>query len=160
MVHPLCHWIRVLFCTRSKIPLRELSGSWGIGFWIPLRVLSGFQVPLVLVVPTHHLLFPVRRSFELSISFFLLWHIWVSLLYGTISGGVFWHSLPGFSFPLPRIYGDGFVRYCLWPNKISCLLLEIFFDLPFCSICCLPLYCSLPTVWVVVGFPYLLGLSS
>ena len=36
MVNPLGHWLRVTFCTRS---------------WIPLRGLSGFQVPPGLVVP-------------------------------------------------------------------------------------------------------------
>ena len=51
MVNPLGHWLRVLFCTRSWIPLRGLSGFRGIGFRIPLRGLSGFQVPPGLVVP-------------------------------------------------------------------------------------------------------------
>ena len=49
MVNPLGHWIRVPFCTRSHIPLRGLSGSWGIRLQIPFRVLSGFQVPPGLV---------------------------------------------------------------------------------------------------------------
>ena len=51
MVNPLGHWLWVPFCTRSRIPLRWLSGFQGIGFRIPLRGLSGFQVPLGLVVP-------------------------------------------------------------------------------------------------------------
>ena len=51
MVNPIGHWIRVPFCTRSRIPLRGLSGFRGIGFWITLRGLSGFRVPLGLVVP-------------------------------------------------------------------------------------------------------------
>ena len=69
MVNPLDHWLRVLFCTRSWIPLRGFPGSWGIGFRIPLRGLSGFWVPPRLVVPTHPLRVPVRWSFEFSLSF-------------------------------------------------------------------------------------------
>ena len=45
MVNPLGHWIRVLFYTRSRIPLRGLSGLRGIGFWNPLSGLSGLQTP-------------------------------------------------------------------------------------------------------------------
>ena len=52
MVKPLGHWLRILFFARSQITLRGLSGFWGIGFRITLRVLSGFQVPLVLIVPS------------------------------------------------------------------------------------------------------------
>ena len=54
MVNPLGHWIRVPFCTRSWIPLRRLSWSWGFGFWITVRGLSGFRVPTGLVVPAQH----------------------------------------------------------------------------------------------------------
>ena len=75
MVNPLVHWLRVLFCTRSRIPLRGLSGYWGIGFWIPLSGLSGFLVPPRLVVPAHPIPVPVRLSFEFSISFFLCFDI-------------------------------------------------------------------------------------
>ena len=53
MVNPIGHWIWVPFCTRSCIPLRMLSRSWGIRFRIPLRGLSGFRVPLGLVVPAN-----------------------------------------------------------------------------------------------------------
>ena len=73
---------------------------------------------------------------------------------------VLWHSTPGISFPLPRICGNGFVGFCLWPNNISCLLLEIFFIFPFHWIFCLPLYCPLSPVLVVVGGPSLPGPSS
>ena len=62
MVNPLGHWIRFLFCTSSRIPLRGLSGSWGIVFQIPLMGLSGFRVPLGLVVLAHPLPVPVHRS--------------------------------------------------------------------------------------------------
>ena len=50
MINPIGHWIRVLFVTRLRIPLRGLSGFLGIGFWIPLRVLSGFRVTLGFLV--------------------------------------------------------------------------------------------------------------
>ena len=52
MVDPIDHWLRVLFCTISRITLRGLSG---------------FRVPPGLVVPSHPLPFPVRRSFEFSV---------------------------------------------------------------------------------------------
>ena len=55
MVNPLGHWLQVLFCTRSWIPLRGLSGPWGIGFRIPFRVLSVFWFPPGLVVPASQL---------------------------------------------------------------------------------------------------------
>ena len=42
----------------------------GIGFRIPLRGLSGYRVPLGLLVPAHLLLVPVSRYFEFSMSFF------------------------------------------------------------------------------------------
>ena len=71
MVNPPVHWLQVTLFTRSRITLRELSRSWGIVFWIPLRRLSGFQVPLGLVFPAHPLLLPGWRSFEFSISFFV-----------------------------------------------------------------------------------------
>ena len=51
MVNPLGHWLWVTFFTRSRIPLRGLYWSWGIGFRIHLRGLSGFWVPPGLVVP-------------------------------------------------------------------------------------------------------------
>ena len=130
MFNPLVHCLRVPFCTRSWIPLRGLSGYWVIVFPIPFRGLSGFRVPLGLVVPAHPLPVPVRRSFEFPCIFLLVWHIWVSLLYCAILGGVLWHIPPGFSFPLPIICGNGFVGLCLWTNKISCLLLEIFSAVP------------------------------
>ena len=159
MVNPLGHWLRVLFCTRSQIHFRGLSGSWGIGILITLRVLSNLRVPPWLVVPAHPLPVPVRGSFYFSISFLFTWHIWVLLLYGAISGGVLWHSLTGFYFPLPRICGNGFVGFCFWPIKISCLLLKIFVSLTFRWLFFLPLYCPLPPVWVVKGGPYLIGMS-
>ena len=157
MVNPLGHWLWVPFCTRSQIPLRVLYRSWGIRFRITLRGLSNFRFPPGLAVPENSLLVPVRQYFVVSISYLLLWHIWVSFLYDDISGGVLWHIMTGFSFPLPRIGGNGFVGLCLWTNKISCLLLEIFFYFSFCWLCCLPLYCPLPLVWVIVGGPSLLG---
>ena len=55
MVNPIGHWLRVPFCTRSRIPLRGLSGSWGIGFRVSLRGLSGFRVSPGLLVPAHPL---------------------------------------------------------------------------------------------------------
>ena len=51
MVNPLGHWLRITFGNRSRIPLRVLSRFRGILFRIPLRGLSGFRVPLGLVVP-------------------------------------------------------------------------------------------------------------
>ena len=51
MVNPLGHWLWVMFCTSSRFPKRGLSGSQGIGFWVPLRRLSAFRVPPGLVVP-------------------------------------------------------------------------------------------------------------
>ena len=71
MVNPLDHWIWVPFCMRSWIPLRGLSGFRGIGFQIHLRGLSGFWVPLGLVVPAHPLPVPVCQSFEFSMYFFV-----------------------------------------------------------------------------------------
>ena len=71
MVNTLNHWIRVLFGDRFRIPLRRLSGFWGIGFRVPLRGLSSFWVTPGLVVPAHPLLVPVRRYFEFSTSFFV-----------------------------------------------------------------------------------------
>ena len=50
MVNPLGLWPRILFGTRLRILLRGLSGLRGIGFRIPLRVLSGFRVPPGLVI--------------------------------------------------------------------------------------------------------------
>ena len=50
MVNPFGHWILVLFGTISWIPLRGLSGSWGILFQVYLRGLSCFRVPSGLVV--------------------------------------------------------------------------------------------------------------
>ena len=64
MVNPLGHWLWVPFCARSRTALRGLSGSWGTGFRIPLRGLSGFRFPLGLVVPAHPLRVPVCRSFD------------------------------------------------------------------------------------------------
>ena len=52
-----------------------------------------------------------------------------------------------------------FFVFYLWPNKISCLLLNIFV-VPFLWQCCLPLHFTLPPVLVVVGGPSLLGPSS
>ena len=69
MVNPLGHWLWVPFCTISRIPLRGLSGSWGIGLRIPLGGLSGFRVTLVLVVPKHPLTVPVLWSFDFLIFF-------------------------------------------------------------------------------------------
>ena len=43
-------------------------------------------------------------------------------------------------------------------SHVSCL--EIFFVSSFRLLCCLPLYCPLPSVSVVVDDPYLLGTSS
>ena len=50
MVKHIDNWLQVPLCTRSQIPLRELSGFRGIGFRIPLRGLSGFWDPPGLVV--------------------------------------------------------------------------------------------------------------
>ena len=52
MVNPLGHCHRVLFCTRSRIKLMGLYGSWGIGFRIPLGGLAGLRVLPGLVVTT------------------------------------------------------------------------------------------------------------
>ena len=71
VVNPLGHWLRILFGTIFRIPLRGLSVFWGIGLWIPLGVLSSFQVTPGLVVPAHPLPVPVRRSFEFSMSLFV-----------------------------------------------------------------------------------------
>ena len=51
MVNPLGQGIRIPFVNRLRIILRGLYGFWGIGFWIPLRLLSSLQVPPGLVVP-------------------------------------------------------------------------------------------------------------
>ena len=53
MVNPLGHWIYILFGTSSLIYLHGLSRFWGIGFRIPLRILSGFWVLPVSVVPAN-----------------------------------------------------------------------------------------------------------
>ena len=71
MVSPIDHWLRIAFGTIYWITFRGLSGFWGIGSRIPLRVLYGLTVPLVLVVPAHPLPVPVRQSFEFSMSFFI-----------------------------------------------------------------------------------------
>ena len=68
MVKPIGHWPRIPFGTRSWISLSRLSRFQGIGFRILLRGLSSLQITLELVVPSHYLQVPVRRSFE----FFLL----------------------------------------------------------------------------------------
>ena len=86
MVNPLGHWIQIMFGTRFRIPLRGLSGLWGIGFWIPLRGLSGLQVTPGSVVCSHPLLIPVCRYFEVYVSFLLLLNILFSLFYGDILG--------------------------------------------------------------------------
>ena len=91
--------------------------------------------------------------------FLLLLNILVKFFYGAILGGVLWHKLPSFSFPLRRICGNDFVVFCLWPNKIACLMLWIFF-FRFHWKFCLPLYCPLPPVLVVVGETFLLGTFS
>ena len=124
-VNPLGYWLRIPFGTRFHIPLRGLSGFRVIGFRIPWRGLSGFWVPPGFVVTARPLPVPVCRSFGFSM-FFLL-NILVSLFYGAKFGGVKWHNLLDFSFPIPRICGNDFVVFCLWPNKILCLLLWIFF---------------------------------
>ena len=80
--------LRVPFCTRFRIPLRGLSGSWGIVFLISLGGLSGFRVPPGLLVPAHPLPVPVCRYFYFYLNFLLILHIWVSLLYGSIPGGI------------------------------------------------------------------------
>ena len=54
MVNPLGHWLRVLFCTKSRIPLKGLSG---------------FPVSPGLLVTAHPLLVSVCQSFEFSIYF-------------------------------------------------------------------------------------------
>ena len=125
MVNPLGHWLWILFGTIFWITLSGLSGFRGIVFWVPLRRLCGFWVPPLLVVSAHPLLVPVLWYFDFSLSFLLLLNIFVTLLYGARLGGVLWHNLLGFSFPLPRICGNYFVLLYLWPNKIYCLLLWI-----------------------------------
>ena len=159
MVNPLVYWRRVPLCTRSWIPLMGLSKSLGIWLLIPLRGLSVFWVPPGLLVPSHTLLVPVFRSFQFFV-FYLFWHIWVSLLYGSISGGFLWHSMTGISFPLPRICGKDFFILCLWPNKISYLLLWTFFILLFHQWLCLIMYCLLLLVLVVVGGTFMPGRSN
>ena len=44
MVNPLGHWICIPFGNKLQIPLTVLSYSQVIGFRIPLRGFSGFQV--------------------------------------------------------------------------------------------------------------------
>ena len=77
MVNPLYHWLRVPFCTRSRIPLKGLYGSWEIGFHIPLRGLSGFRVPLGLVFLST---FPVD-----NISLVVLYMMWITF-YSPVGG--------------------------------------------------------------------------
>ena len=50
-VNPLGHWFRVLFRTRFWIPLRVLSGFQGTRFWVPLSYLYSLCVTQVLIVP-------------------------------------------------------------------------------------------------------------
>ena len=50
-VKPLGHWFRIPFGNILWIPLRVLSGLWGIGFRITLGGLSAFGVTPGLVVP-------------------------------------------------------------------------------------------------------------
>ena len=132
MVNPLGHWLWVLFCTSYRIPLRGLSGSWGIGFLIPLRGLSGFQVP-------PRIISSIAPSPGPSLLFLSVFYIFFHCFY--ISGSccsmvpyqvVFCDIVcQVFSFPLPRICGNSFVGFCLCPDKISFILLKIFFALPF-----------------------------
>ena len=51
MVNPLYHWLLILFGTSSHIPSQGLSRFRGMGFRIPLRGLSVFQVSPGLLVP-------------------------------------------------------------------------------------------------------------
>ena len=148
-----------MFGARLWITLRGLSRFWGIWFRIPLRGLSGFRVTPGLVVPEHPLPVPFSRSFAFSVYFLFLLNILVSLFCGARLGGVLWHNLSVFSFPLPRMRGNDFVVFCLWPNKISCILLWIFF-FPFHWRCCFPLYYLLPPVLVVLCGPFLIGTFS
>ena len=46
-----------------------LSGFQGIGFQVPLRIISDFRVTPGLVVPAHPLLVPFSQYFEFSMSF-------------------------------------------------------------------------------------------
>ena len=87
-------------------------------------------------------------------------NVLVSFFYGARLSGILWHNPPGFSFPIIRICGNDFFVFCIWTNKISCILLWIFSVFPFHLQWCLPLYCPLPPVLVVVGDPFLLGKFS
>ena len=51
MVNPLGHWLRIMFGTRFQIHLRGLSRFREFGFRITLRLLYGYRVTPVLVVP-------------------------------------------------------------------------------------------------------------
>ena len=121
-VNLLVHWLRISFGARLRIPLRWLYWFRLIGLHIPLRRLFGFRVIPVLLVPSHPLPVTFHLYFRYFMSFLLLLNILVSLFYGAILGGILWHKLPGFYFPL--------VVFCLWPNKISFLLLWMFFCFP------------------------------
>ena len=51
MVNHIRHWLWVPFCNITWIALRGLHRFRGIGFRIPLRGISGFQVTMGLVIP-------------------------------------------------------------------------------------------------------------
>ena len=56
--------------------------------------------------------------------------------------------------------GNYFVVFCLWTNKVLCLLLWIFIYFPFHWRCCFWLYCPFPSVLMVVSGPSLVGKFS
>ena len=65
--------------------------------------------------------------------------------------------MPGFLLPFPRICGNYFVVFYLWPNQISCIFIWILFVLKFYLRWFLLLYFPLPPVLVVLSGPFLLG---
>ena len=90
-------------------------------------------------------------SFFVAFKYFGLLVIWWQI------GRWFVTQSAMFFFSPPRICGNDFVVFWLWPNKISFQLLWIFSFFSLHWQCCLPLYFPLPPVLVIVGEPFLLG---
>ena len=89
---------------------------------------------------------------------FLVSNIFAAQFCGAILGGILWHIPSGFPSPLSRICGNNFVVLYRVPNKISCLLLCIFFGcaVPF-RLLFFSLFGKLPMVLVVVGCLFMIG---
>ena len=86
MVNSLGHWLRVPFCTRYRITLRRLSGSWEIGFRIPFRGLAGFRVPQGLVVPENYLFYRSPLTTILNFNLSIIPSSWIFVLYTSMHG--------------------------------------------------------------------------